>query len=90
MGWAFTCTTFAGIYAQKFCIDGKRLQERFWGDNYFDVGRKAWIKEPSSKEHKRAFVAFIMDPIIKMTNVILAGDMNVANRMFTTVGITLT
>jgi elongation factor 2 len=37
LNWAFSCLTFAKLYANKFGIDCKRLQEKLWGDNYFDL-----------------------------------------------------
>lgn len=39
---------------------------------------------------KRAFVAFIMEPICKMANAIIEGNMEVANKMFETIGLKLT
>jgi len=38
---------------------------------------------------KRAFVAFIMDPIVKLANAMMEGNMEVANKMFDTIGLKL-
>lgn len=45
------------------------MARKLWGDNYFDAEAKKWKVEPvsdSGKPLKRAFVQFIIDPIIKM------------------------
>jgi len=91
--WAFSCTRFARIYASKFKVEPAKLQERLWGDNYFDAEGKCWRKDSVSgtgKQLKRAFVAFIMEPIIKMANAMMEGNMEVANKMFETIGLKLT
>lgn len=51
--------------------------ERFWGDNYFDVEGKKWTTDSETetgKVLKRAFCAFIMEPIIKLTTSIMDGN----------------
>lgn len=75
--WAFTLTKFARIYAKKFNTDVIKLRKRFWGDNYYDVKGKKWKVDNMSdegKEMKRAFCQFIMDPICKMCQNVIAGD----------------
>jgi len=75
--WAFTLTVFARMYEKKFKIDREKLMERFWGDNYFDNATKTWRKDPTAEngtQLKRAFVNFIMDPIIKLTKAILESN----------------
>ncbi|CAD8182450.1 unnamed protein product [Paramecium pentaurelia] len=91
--WAFSCTRFARIYANKFKVEPLKLQERLWGDNYFDAEGKCWRKDSvsgSGKPMKRAFVAFIMDPICKLANAVMEGNMDMANKMFETLGLKLT
>jgi len=47
----------------------EKLRKKFWGENYYDAKAKKWKKDNVSdegKELKRAFVAFIMDPICKL------------------------
>jgi len=41
-GWAFTCTGFAKVYSKKFGIDREKMQQKLWGDNYFDQKAKTW------------------------------------------------
>jgi len=51
--------------------------EKLWGDNYYDAAAKKWKKDPETDEGKplkRAFCAFIMDPIIKLATAIIEGN----------------
>jgi elongation factor 2 len=41
-GWAFTCTDFAKVYSKKLGVDRDKMQEKLWGDNYFDQKAKKW------------------------------------------------
>ena len=47
-----------------------KMMKKLWGDNYFDAKNKVWRTEESDKDGnplKRAFVMFIMDPIVKIS-----------------------
>jgi len=51
--------------------------EKLWGDNYYDKVTKKWQKEgqdDQGKPMKRAFVVFIMDPIITLCNACMNGN----------------
>ena len=75
--WAFTLTKFARIYADKFGMDIDKMIKKLWGDNYFDATAKKWTTEKYSengKQLRRAFVQFIMDPICKLCNAIMDGN----------------
>jgi elongation factor 2 len=90
--WAFTLTRFSRIYAAKFKVEPAKLRERLWGENYFDAEAKCWRTDNTSatgKPLKRAFVAFIMEPICKLANAMMEGNMEVANKMFDTIGLKL-
>jgi elongation factor 2 len=39
-GWGLTLNTFARMYSNKFKIEQKKMLEKLWGDNYFDVKGK--------------------------------------------------
>lgn len=72
--WAFSLTSFAYIYSKKFKTGHAKMMEKLWGDNYFDVEAKKWKKDytsDSGKPMKRAFCAFIMEPIIKLAQSIV-------------------
>lgn len=66
-GWAFTLTTFAKLYAQKFGIDEDRMMKKLWGDNFFDPATKKWTtKQTDSETCKRGYVQFIYQPIAQV------------------------
>mmetsp|Transcript_71188 Transcript_71188/g.98902 ORF Transcript_71188/g.98902 Transcript_71188/m.98902 type:complete len:113 (+) Transcript_71188:614-952(+) len=91
--WAFTVTRFARIYANKFKTSYDKLMGKFWGDNFFDAKAKKWKKEPESDEGKplkRAFAQFIMDPICTMARAIMEGNIELFNKMLTTIELPLT
>ena len=75
--WGFNLTKFARLYAKKFKTDSNKLMEKLWGDNYYDAVGKKWKKEPlgdDGKPLKRAFVNFIMDPVVKIVNACMEGN----------------
>jgi len=91
--WAFTITKFARMYSKKFNTPYNKLQEKFWGDNFYDAEAKKWRKENTNengKTIKRAFCTFIMDPIIKLANSIMEGNKEVFEKMIKTCEIVLT
>ena len=90
--WAFTLTTFARIYSKKFLIDIDKIQERLWGDNYYDPKSKKWVKEPTNNESgnlRRAFCAFVMEPIIKLSRSIMDGNVEQMNKILASIEISL-
>eukprot|EP00270_Netrium_digitus_P011688 TRINITY_DN372_c0_g1_i2.p1 TRINITY_DN372_c0_g1~~TRINITY_DN372_c0_g1_i2.p1 ORF type:complete len:860 (-),score=274.97 TRINITY_DN372_c0_g1_i2:458-2989(-) len=63
-GWAFTLTTFAKMYADKFKVDSAKMMERLWGENFFDPATKKWTtKYTGSATCSRGFVQFCYKPI---------------------------
>jgi len=91
--WAFTLTRFARIYAKKFKVDKEKMMEKLWGDNYFCSKTKKWYKDSVNEEGeqlKRAFNAFIMEPIIKMSRSVIDGNVEQMNKMLTSLEIHLT
>jgi len=58
-------------------MDFDKLRKKFWGDSFFDAKAKKWktdSKSEEGKELKRAFAQFIMDPICKLCQNVIAGD----------------
>jgi len=83
-GWAFTLTRFALIYAEKFKVDKEKMIQKLWGDNYFDAKGKKWTTNDIDAEGaqlKRAFVQFIMEPIIRLTKNIFDGNKEAVFKM---------
>lgn len=90
--WAFTLTRFAHIYAKKFKTDNKKMMEKLWGDNFFDAAAKKWRKEPydeNGKTLKRAFVAFIMEPVIRLARSIMEGNIEQMDKMLKSIELEL-
>ena len=91
-GWAFTLTKFAVIYGKKFGIDRDKMRGKLWGDNYFDQKAKKWKgnnKADDGKELKRAFVQFIMEPVIRLCRASMNGEWDKINKMLGTIEVTL-
>ena len=82
--WAFTLTRCSRMLATRFKVEPSKLIDRLWGENYYDVEGKCWKKEGISATGKslhRGFAQFIMDPIIRLTNALMEGNMEAANKM---------
>jgi elongation factor 2 len=91
-GWAFTITKFAKVYAAKFGIEKSKMMEKLWGDNYFDQKAKKWknhSKSDDDKELKRAFVQFMMEPVIRLCRATMNGEMEKVTKMLATLEIVL-
>ena len=91
-GWAFTITMFAKVYAAKFGVSREKMMEKLWGDNFFDQAAKKWKnhnKADDGKDLKRAFVSFMMEPVIRLCKASMAGEIEKVDKMLTTLSITL-
>jgi len=85
--WGFTLKNFARFYASKFNTTEEKVAEKLWGDWVFATvdGKSKWINSPSVNTNrgvdvetgsKRAFVSFIMDPIIGMFQAVMNNELN--------------
>jgi elongation factor 2 len=104
--WGFTLKTFAKVYAAKFNTTEEKMVEKLWGDWVFVTadGKSKWVNSPSVNTNrgidtesgsKRAFVAFIMDPIIGMFQAVMNNELTKkgtpkAHNMAAAVGVNLT
>merc|ERR1712226_350304 len=91
--WAFTLKRFAEMYSKKFKMDHDKMQAKLWGDWFFDAKGKKWITEPNGTDGvqlKRAFAQFVMDPVIKLARAAMNNEMDVIEKMATTMEIVLT
>jgi elongation factor 2 len=82
--WAFTLTKFARIYSKKFGIAFEKMMEKFWGDNFYDAPAKKWRTDGETEDGKslrRAFAQFIMDPICKLCQSIIDGNVDQYEKM---------
>lgn len=85
--WGFTLKNFARFYAAKFKTTEDKMTEKLWGDWVFATvdGKSKWISSSSVNTNrgvdretgsKRAFVAFIMEPIINMFQAVMNNELN--------------
>ena len=104
--WGFTLKVFARFYAAKFKTTEEKMTEKLWGDWVFTTvdDKSKWISSTTVNTNrgvdketgsKRAFVAFIMDPIMNMFQAVMNNELNKkgepkAFNMATAVGVTLT
>jgi elongation factor 2 len=84
--WGFTLKNFARFYAAKFNTTEEKMAEKLWGDWVFATadGKSKWISSTTINTNrgvdkdtgsKRAFVAFIMDPIINMFQAVMNNEL---------------
>ena len=91
-GWAFTLTKFARVYSKKFGVSRDKMMEKLWGDNFFDQKAKKWKnhnKADDDKELKRAFVSFIMEPVVRLCRATMNGEAEKIDKMLGNLDITL-
>lgn len=104
--WGFSLKVFAKFYASKFNTTEAKMTEKLWGDWVFVSadGKAKWVNSTTVNTNrgvdvesgaKRAFVAFIMDPIMAMFSAVMNNEVNKkgipkAFNMAENVGVTLT
>jgi len=93
-GWAFTCTKFAQVYGKKFGINVEKMQEKLWGDNYFDQKAKKWKNhdkpdDEGANKLKRTFVTFMMEPVIRLCRACMNSEWEKIDKMLKTLEIPL-
>merc|ERR1719486_1012829 len=68
------------------------MREKLWGDNFFDAKDKKW-RTAGDKEDgsalKRAFVQFMMEPVIRLCKATMNNEMDKVEKMLKTLEITL-
>lgn len=89
LGWGFTVNTFAKMYAKKFMMSRDKMAARLWGDNFFSKAEKKWRRTPHGDKVSRGFVAFILDPVIQLTDAIMNGDVDKVAKMLRAIGVML-
>jgi len=91
-GWAFTLTKFAKVYSKKFGIAREKMMDKLWGDNFYDAKAKKWKnhdKADDGGQLKRAFVGFMMEPVIRLCRATMNGEMEKVDKMLINLEITL-
>lgn len=91
--WGFTLKRFADLYSKKFGIDNEKMMVKLWGDNFFDQKAKVWRTDNKDEEGqplKRAFVMFILDPIIKLSKACIEMNNDLIDKLCQTIEVKLT
>jgi elongation factor 2 len=91
-GWAFTLTKFSETYASKFGIQQSKMMQKLWGDNYYDQKGKKWknhTQGDTGDELKRAYVAFCMEPVIRLCKATMNNNMENVEKMCKTLNINM-
>jgi elongation factor 2 len=91
--WAFTLAKFARLYSKKFGISQEKMMEKFWGDNYYDAPQKKWRTDGETEDGRslrRCFAQFIMDPICKLCQNIIDGNVDGYLKMLKVLDLELT
>jgi len=87
--WAFSLKQFADLYSAKMGIPVPKLMKRLWGDNFYDMKAKKWVKQESKTAPKRGFVLYIMDPIYKVFDAILNEKADIVETLYEKCGVKL-
>merc|ERR1711935_459045 len=69
-----------------------KMMDKLWGENFFDQKAKKWknhSKSDDDKELKRAFVSFIMEPVIRLCRATMNGETEKWEKMIGNLGIKL-
>ena len=68
------------------------MMQKLWGDNYFDAKGKKWKnhgKADDGSDLKRAFVQFMMEPVVRLCRATMNNEMEKVDKMLKTLEITL-
>ena len=67
MDWIFTLPSFAQMYADSYGgLEPQAFAQRLWGDIFFNPQSRKFTRKAQTKDSKRAFVNFILEPIYKL------------------------
>jgi elongation factor 2 len=91
--WAFTLERFAEIWAPTFKQEPEKLKEKLWGEWRFDKKGKKWTTEEQDADGQilnRAFCQFIIDPIYKVINFCIEGEIEKLRKFLDNMKVTLT
>eukprot|EP00924_Labyrinthula_sp_SR-Ha-C_P012705 maker-scaffold_67-snap-gene-0.11-mRNA-1 protein AED:0.06 eAED:0.07 QI:0/0.25/0.2/1/0/0.2/5/314/666 len=81
-GWCFNLDQFASMYLEKdrsgLKVTTKQLSRALWGDIYFDLESKKFLKGSSgvreTKQKERSFVHFVLKPIYKLYSLVFSEE----------------
>jgi elongation factor 2 len=83
-GWGFSVTKFAEMYAKKFGIAQSKMQQKLWGNNYFNAKAKKWTTkgvDAKGRKLERAFCSFVLKPIKTLFDAIMNEKVEIYTKM---------
>eukprot|EP00742_Colponemidia_sp_Colp-10_P021516 GILJ01025253.1.p1 GENE.GILJ01025253.1~~GILJ01025253.1.p1 ORF type:complete len:624 (-),score=49.81 GILJ01025253.1:116-1987(-) len=81
------------MYSVKFGIDEKKMQERLWGDQFFDAKAKKWVRKDvgeNGEQLKRSFCQFCIEPLRQIYHAVLSEDKEKIEKILKAISVTLT
>ncbi|TIC27938.1 P-loop containing nucleoside triphosphate hydrolase protein [Wallemia mellicola] len=90
MHWCFTLQSFAQMYADTFgSFDINAFAARLWGNIFFDVERRKFVRKPPQGSPVRSFVHFVLEPLYKIYTQVIGEDVNDLAQTLAGLGISL-
>lgn len=69
-GWAFAVSDFAATYAERLEIPRAELEQKLWGDFYYNSKKKCAMAGAQEKAKKPMFVQFVLENIWSLYDII--------------------
>ncbi|KAM8710874.1 hypothetical protein ACLKA7_017494 [Drosophila subpalustris] len=69
-GWAFAVGDFAATYAERLEMNRTELEQKLWGDYYYNGKRKCALPGAQEKAKKPMFVQFVLENIWNLYDII--------------------
>ncbi|XP_017956107.2 elongation factor-like GTPase 1 [Drosophila navojoa] len=69
-GWAFAVSDFAVTYAERLEIPRAELEQKLWGDFYYNSKKKCVMAGAQEKAKKPMFVQFVLENIWSLYDII--------------------
>lgn len=92
-GWCFSLESFAKQYIEQWSmpVSPKDLAKRLWGDIYYHSGKRTFMRKRAkdSKEARRSFIHFILEPLYKIYAQVAGEDMPQLRPVLESLGIQL-
>ncbi|KAJ2596564.1 hypothetical protein H4R99_004870 [Coemansia sp. RSA 1722] len=90
-GWCFTLESFARQYTHRWsqAVDPRDLAKRMWGDIYYSVQKRTFIRKKADPKAPRSFVHFIMEPLYKIFAHVTSEDTPVLRPVLRALGVHL-
>jgi hypothetical protein len=87
-GWGFDMERFSTIYAQKFNVPAEKMNDKLWGDLYFDASCKVWrTNNKGGTLKERSVCQFVFSPLQQLCQAAMHRDWPKLEKMTRAIGI---